>query len=251
MTLGEKIKSLRKGLGMSQEKLAELMGISRQAVAKWENGQSAPSTANLFKLAEILNTTTAFLLADDDAKDTGTEENTDETKAVLSQAEEFYRVFKTEEERKNKEKKQRIRKNIIWALVVILAYLAVYIIGRLIWCRTDSSLTGLLWASTPEGENSYLYGWLLSSGLFWVSLAISALPALLGKKYFSAITFSGFIIGLILGIVFGPNPEGASLGQSHYGWAVWGGIFILSVILGIIFEVLKKRSSKDIYFKTN
>ena len=245
MTLGEKIKSLRKGLGMSQEKLAELMGISRQAVAKWENGQSAPSTANLFKLAEILNTTTAFLLADDDAKDTGTEENTDETKAVLSQAEEFYRVFKAEEERKNKEKKQRIRKNIIWALVVILAYLAVYIIGRLIWCRTNSSLTGLLWASTPEGENSYLYGWLLSSGLFWVSLAISALPALLGKKYFSAITFSGFIIGLILGIVFGPNPEGASLGQSHYGWAVWGGIFILSVILGIIFEVLKKRSPKD------
>lgn len=245
MTLGEKIKSLRKGLGMSQEKLAELMGISRQAVAKWENGQSAPSTANLFKLAEMLNTTTAFLLADDDAKDTGTEENTDETKAVLSQAEEFYRVFKAEEERKNKEKKQRIRKNIIRALVVILAYLAVYIIGRLIWCRTNSSLTGLLWASTPEGENSYLYGWLLSSGLFWVSLAISALPALLGKKYFSAITFGGFILGLILGIIFGPNPEGASLGQSHYGWAIWGGIFILSVILGIIFEVLKKRSPKD------
>lgn len=245
MTLGEKIKSLRKGLGMSQEKLAELMGISRQAVAKWENGQSAPSTANLFKLAEILNTTTAFLLADDDAKDTGTEENTDETKAVLSQAEEFYRVFKAEEERKNKEKKQRIRKNIIRALVVILAYLAVYIAGRLIWCRTDSSLTGLLWASTPEGENSYLYGWLLSSGLFWGSLAISALPALLGKKYFSAITFGGFILGLILGIIFGPNPEGVPYGHGHYGWAIWGGIFILSVILGIIFEVLKKRSPKD------
>ena len=245
MTLGEKIKSLRKGLGMSQEKLAELMGISRQAVAKWENGQSAPSTANLFKLAEMLNTTTAFLLADDDAKDTSTEENTDETKAVLSQAEEFYRIFKAEEERKNKEKKQRIRKNIIWALVVILAYLAVYIIGRLIWCRTNSSLTGLLWASTPEGENSYLYGWLLSSGLFWVSLAISALPALLGKKYFSAITFGGFILGLILGIIFGPNPEGVPYGHGHYGWAIWGGIFILSVILGIIFEVLKKRSPKD------
>lgn len=245
MTLGEKIKSLRKGLGMSQEKLAELMGISRQAVAKWENGQSAPSTANLFKLAEMLNTTTAFLLADDDAKDTGTEENTDETKTALSQAEEFYRIFKAEEERKNKEKKQKIRKNIIWALVVILAYLAVYIIGRLIWCRTNSSLTGLLWASTPEGENSYLYGWLLSSGLFWVSLAISALPALLGKKYFSAITFGGFILGLILGIIFGPNPEGVPYGHGHYGWAIWGGIFILSVILGIIFEVLKKRSPKD------
>lgn len=244
MTLGEKIKSLRKGLGMSQEKLAELMGISRQAVAKWENGQSAPSTANLFKLAEILNTTTAFLLADDTAKDTGAEEKSDETKTGLSQAEEFYRVFKAEEERKNKEKKQRTRKNIIFALTVIVAYMAVYIIGRLIWCRADSSLTGLLWASTPEGENSYLYGWLLSSGLFWVSLVISALPALLGKKYFPAISFWGFILGLILGIIFGPNPDGASLDQSHYGWAIWGGIFILSVILGIILEVLKKSLPK-------
>lgn len=133
--------------------------------------------------------------------------------------------------------------------MVILAYLAVYIIGRLIWCRTNSSLTGLLWASTPEGENSYLYGWLLSSGLFWVSLAISALPALLGKKYFSAITFGGFILGLILGIIFGPNPEGVPYGHGHYGWAIWGGIFILSVILGIIFEVLKKRSPKTYSLK--
>jgi len=53
MTLGEKIKMYRSQNGLSQEKIAELVGVSRQAVTKWESGQSAPSTANLITLAEI------------------------------------------------------------------------------------------------------------------------------------------------------------------------------------------------------
>lgn len=62
MTLGEKIKACRQAAGMSQEKVAELVGVSRQAVTKWEANQSAPNTENLFKLAEILGTTVDFLL---------------------------------------------------------------------------------------------------------------------------------------------------------------------------------------------
>lgn len=62
MTLGEKIKACRQQAGMSQEKVAELVGISRQAVTKWETNQSAPSTENLFKLAEIFGTTVDLLL---------------------------------------------------------------------------------------------------------------------------------------------------------------------------------------------
>ena len=62
MTLGERIKTCRQQAGMSQEKVAELVGISRQAVTKWETNQSAPSTENLFKLAEIFGTTVDLLL---------------------------------------------------------------------------------------------------------------------------------------------------------------------------------------------
>lgn len=40
MTLGERIKSCRQKAGLSQEKLAELAGVSRQAVTKWEAGGS-------------------------------------------------------------------------------------------------------------------------------------------------------------------------------------------------------------------
>jgi len=53
MTLGERIKEQRSKNGFSQEKIAELVGISRQAVTKWETGQSVPSMANLMTLSEI------------------------------------------------------------------------------------------------------------------------------------------------------------------------------------------------------
>ena len=53
MTLGEKISDLRKRKGISQEKLAELLDISRQAVTKWESGKGNPDTENLIRLSEI------------------------------------------------------------------------------------------------------------------------------------------------------------------------------------------------------
>jgi len=53
MTVGERIKEQRIKKGFSQEKVAELIGISRQAVTKWEAGQSVPSMANLMTLAEL------------------------------------------------------------------------------------------------------------------------------------------------------------------------------------------------------
>jgi len=53
MTLTHNLQQYRKLNKYSQEKLAELLGVSRQAVTKWENGQSAPSTENLIKLTVI------------------------------------------------------------------------------------------------------------------------------------------------------------------------------------------------------
>ena len=53
MTLGERIKEQRNKLGFSQEKIAELVGTSRQAVTKWESNQSIPCMENLITLAEI------------------------------------------------------------------------------------------------------------------------------------------------------------------------------------------------------
>ena len=53
MTLGEKLQTLRRSRGLSQEQLAEILEVSRQAVSKWENGTSDPSTSNLCALAKL------------------------------------------------------------------------------------------------------------------------------------------------------------------------------------------------------
>ena len=53
MTLGERIQALRRDRGMSQEDLAEALGVSRQAVSKWEKSLSYPDTGNLLSLAEL------------------------------------------------------------------------------------------------------------------------------------------------------------------------------------------------------
>lgn len=55
MTLGERISYYRKERGLSQEKLAGILGITRQAVTKWENDASRPSSENLLRLAEVLD----------------------------------------------------------------------------------------------------------------------------------------------------------------------------------------------------
>lgn len=49
--LGTRIRALRKERGLSQESLAQALEVSRQAVTKWEDGSSLPSTANLFALS--------------------------------------------------------------------------------------------------------------------------------------------------------------------------------------------------------
>ena len=53
MELGKKIAALRAEKGISQEKLAEMLDVTRQAVTKWESGKSNPDTENLIRLAEI------------------------------------------------------------------------------------------------------------------------------------------------------------------------------------------------------
>ena len=67
MTLSEKLQNLRRAAGLSQEALAEQLGVTRQAVSKWETGEGKPDIDNLLPLAKLLHTTVDYLL--DDAAD--------------------------------------------------------------------------------------------------------------------------------------------------------------------------------------
>ena len=61
MSIGDRIIALRKEKALSQGQLAEIVGVSRQAVSKWESGQNSPDTIKLIHLADILDTDVEYL----------------------------------------------------------------------------------------------------------------------------------------------------------------------------------------------
>lgn len=65
MTIGTRIQKLRTQKGYTQEYLANQLGISRQAVHKWEKNETRPDTDNLIMLAEILGTTVEYIAVGD------------------------------------------------------------------------------------------------------------------------------------------------------------------------------------------
>lgn len=65
-SLGEVLKRHRAACKMTQEFVAESLGVSRQAVSKWESGKSDPSTSNLIALAALFGTTSEELLKEID-----------------------------------------------------------------------------------------------------------------------------------------------------------------------------------------
>ena len=69
MTLGAKLKEARKEAGLSQEKLAEKMSVSRSAVAKWENNKGMPDIENLKSMAQLFNVSIDYLLNDESTID--------------------------------------------------------------------------------------------------------------------------------------------------------------------------------------
>ena len=62
MTLGEKIQQIRKAAGLSQEQLASMIDVSRQAVSKWETDQSLPDLDKVILLSQVFHISTDELL---------------------------------------------------------------------------------------------------------------------------------------------------------------------------------------------
>ena len=98
MPMGERIREARRKKGLSQEEVARELGISRQAVTKWEGEQSAPSAGNLKKLAALLETTPGRLLNGDTGE-----------KAAAA---EYYALFREEEARRAAQRREQRKKNI-------------------------------------------------------------------------------------------------------------------------------------------
>lgn len=225
MELGERIREARLRAHLSQEKVAELIGVSRQAVTKWESGQSAPSTDNLFKLAEVLGTTVDLLIAPEDS--------------AASIAGEVCRMFREEELRREAERKQRRKRNAWTCLAVLGAYITVYLTGKLL-CWDPGEMALFPWIiDMTSSRHSYLFGWLLSSNLFHYSLLFSSLMALVGLRRLSLTTLAGFLLGLPLGEFLGQLDFIVAPGY-HYGWLIWGGIYLASWVMGFWLQKMEE-----------
>ena len=62
MDFSERLLTLRKGMDLTQEQLAEKMNVSRQSISKWESGQAVPELEKIIALSTIFDVTTDYLL---------------------------------------------------------------------------------------------------------------------------------------------------------------------------------------------
>lgn len=118
MTIADRIQTLRKSKGMSQEELADVAGVSRQAVSKWESEQSTPDLDKVVILSEIFDVTTDYLLKGIEPVETADHK---------TMADVVDQKILTE---KNGKRAQSILK---WVLIVLGALLAIDFISMLIY----------------------------------------------------------------------------------------------------------------------
>ena len=112
MTLGEKIARQRKELNYTQEQLADILGVSRQSISKWESDIAYPETDKLIELGKLFDCSMDYLL-----KEEITEKDGVQTSGFTEKVEEIRRKVMTE---KSKRKAKKILKIIGIILAVVL-----------------------------------------------------------------------------------------------------------------------------------
>ncbi len=119
MTLGQRIQQLRKDKGLSQEALGEFLGVSRQAISKWESDATIPEIDNLIAMSRLFETPVGVLLGVEEDNPAGpAEELTDrEWKAVEAIAGRYL------EQARPKKPRRRIWPIVAgWAVVLFLVF---------------------------------------------------------------------------------------------------------------------------------
>lgn len=114
MKLHEKIYTLRKQQNLSQEALAEKLGVSRQSVSKWETGEATPEVSKLLALSKIFSVTTDYLLNDEIEPPAETEP------LVVEESTTAFTVTSVNETAQSKRKRNSVRTLVIILLICIL-----------------------------------------------------------------------------------------------------------------------------------
>lgn len=116
MEFAEKITTLRKSRELTQEQLAERLGVSRQSISKWENGSVVPEVEKIIELSKTFDVTLDYLLKPSEI---------DELSVKTELLEQQQRQFLAREE-----KRTQIFKNTAYSISIYLIFLAAHFILR-------------------------------------------------------------------------------------------------------------------------
>ena len=169
--LANRLVELRKANGLSQEALAEKLGLSRQSISKWERAEASPDTDNLIALAEIYGLTLDQLLGNSEIKE--------EPKSVEEPSESEKKEL-TEKQKKGKQK-------LIKTPLLFLAAVAIYAGGGIV--------LGPLWWAIAWTIFLCVFGYALSGAALYFE----------NKKPLAILfsTLAGTLLAICLYIVFG------------------------------------------------
>ena len=181
--LGNRLAGLRKKHGFSQEQLADELGISRQAVSRWENGESTPDTENIIALAGIYNISVDELIR--------AAKEDEEAEVVESEVvDPAYQVEKEES------------KNWVFSAMFLFASAAYLIVG-------------FLWR-TPEGG---AVGWASMWILFLVPILARSIAKAIKKRRLAEFNMAVLVTMVFCGM----GIIGSFYGQNfwHPYWVMW------------------------------
>lgn len=116
MEFSERLLTLRKGMDLTQEQLAEKINVSRQSVSKWESGQAVPELEKIVALSEVFDVTIDYLLKPSEI---------DELSVKTEMLEKQQQQILIRERRQ-----RRLVRCIAYAAGVYLLFLAVFLIGH-------------------------------------------------------------------------------------------------------------------------
>ena len=208
MTIGETIRRLRKEKGLTQDALADALEISRQAVAKWESGKSAPATENLLKLAALLEVPLEELAG---------------PKEQPSCALEEYARMQLEQERKKQAAKAALRTELQRAAAIAAGYLAVYLA-----CLTAFYLAG---------AKSCIWGWMQSCHILAVTCLVHLAFRLLGRRRAGGALLAGTLAAIPLANAAGLAVMERTLTGRNYGWVFYLAVLFAFCGLGCLWEL--------------
>ena len=132
-TLGKRIAQHRKRIGLTQDALAEKLGITAQAVSKWENDLSCPDITMLPRLAEIFGISTDELLGHEAPPPVHTAEVVEDEKSDGVHVQKGNWEFHWDGGRKS---------GLLWAIYVLIVGV-LYLLAK--WFQWDVSFWGILW----------------------------------------------------------------------------------------------------------